>query len=182
MSSPISAAGILRSTRTSSHRPLAWAVSETICNWLSRWPRGIEFAQIEFQLAGLDLKIQQVVDQPQKRNPGRIDLGDLIHLARLKRGALQQMRKPEDRVDRCADFMADIGQKRCFLRRLAVSASRVRSLKRAAFAHQLIVEPAHAAKGPLHLVDDPKQNRRLKGDDHSMQEHPRDIAFAGKDR
>ena len=64
------------------------------------------------QLAGFDFgQIENVIDDVEQVMSGDGDLGELIALARIGDGALEQVGQADNGVHRSADFMAHIGQK-----------------------------------------------------------------------
>ncbi|MCW0415775.1 hypothetical protein NB689_001529 [Xanthomonas sacchari] len=72
-----------------------------------------ERMQVELQLASLDLGVvEDVVEQAQQRLAGLLRLAHVVVLARVQRGALQQLQHAQHRVHRRADLVAHVGHER----------------------------------------------------------------------
>ena len=67
------------------------------------------------KMIGLDLRqIEDIVDDREQMPAGLVDPIKPFALCLRDLAAAQQVRKPHDGVDRRADFMAHIGEKRAF--------------------------------------------------------------------
>ena len=75
----------------------------------------LQIDPLQHQAARFDLRqIQNVADDGHQVLGSRVDLGHMVALPAIERAALQQMRQPDDRVHRRADFVAHVRQKCTF--------------------------------------------------------------------
>ena len=71
----------------------------------------IEILLLQLQAAGIDPgKIEDVVDDGQQQLAGAFDTAHVIHVARLERALLQQVRQADHAIERRADLVAHVGQ------------------------------------------------------------------------
>ena len=71
----------------------------------------LERRRLEVELPRLDLReIQDVVDDPEQRCPGVVDLADVVPLLGSHRGLQREVREADDRVHRSPDLVAHVGE------------------------------------------------------------------------
>ena len=72
----------------------------------------IEDDVFDLQFPGFDLrKVENVVENAKQTGGRRIDIRQIVALLQIELGLERQMRQPQDRIHRCSDFVAHIGQK-----------------------------------------------------------------------
>ena len=141
-----------------------------------------EGMRFQRQLARFILrKIEDVVDQPQQRHAGLVDLADIILLLGVEVGPGDQMAEAQYGIHRRADFMAHIGQEQA-LRAIGLLRLAGPRLQRLILGQYLLAHLLVALETLDQLVAQPDQHRRLEGDDAGMQQHPFQIALPRKHR